>query len=108
MQNLDKYSYLLTKNRDFQKLFYAKLITFSGDWFLVVPLLGLVYELTNNALITSTVLIVQSAPMVLFSSFGSTNFIKFAKFCPWPQLWHLKNISFLTLYKYALAFVLDF
>ena len=70
MQNLDKYSYLLTKNRDFQKLFYAKLITFSGDWFLVVPLLGLVYELTNNALITSTVLIVQSAPMVLFSSFG--------------------------------------
>ena len=53
MQNLDKYSYLLTKNRDFQKLFYAKLITFSGDWFLVVPLLGLVYELTNNALITN-------------------------------------------------------
>ena len=70
MQNLDKYTYLLTKNRDFQKLFYAKLITFSGDWFLVVPLLGIVYELTNNALLTSTVLIVQSAPMVLFSSFG--------------------------------------
>ena len=41
-------------------------------------------------------------------NFGSINFIKFAKFCPWPQLWHLKNISFLTLYKYALAFVLDF
>ena len=30
-------------------------------------------------------------------SLGSTNFKKLAKFCPCPQLWHLKNISFFTL-----------
>ena len=70
MNNFEKYIYLLTKNKDFQKLFYAKFITYMGDWFLTVPLLSIIYELTNSPLITSIVLVVQSAPYVILGSFG--------------------------------------
>jgi Arabinose efflux permease len=70
MDNFDKYTFLLTKNKDFQKLFYAKFITYMGDWFLTVPLLSIIYELTNSPLITSIVLVVQSAPYVILGSFG--------------------------------------
>ena len=56
MDNFEKYTFLLTKNKDFQKLFYAKFITYMGDWFLTVPLLSIIYELTNSPLITSIVL----------------------------------------------------
>ena len=70
MDNFEKYTFLLTKNKDFQKLFYAKFITYMGDWFLTVPLLSIIYELTNSPLITSIVLVVQSAPYVLLGSFG--------------------------------------
>ena len=70
MKNFEKYSYLLSKNKDFQKLFYAKFITYMGDWFLTVPLLSIIYEITNSPLITSIVLVVQSAPYVILGSFG--------------------------------------
>ena len=70
MKNFEKYSYLLSKNKDFQKLFFAKFITYMGDWFLTVPLLSIIYEITNSPLITSIVLVVQSAPYVILGSFG--------------------------------------
>ena len=70
MENFQKYLFLLTKNSDFLKLFSARLITLGGDWLLTVPLLGIIYELTENPLITSLVLVVQSAPLFLLGSFG--------------------------------------
>jgi MFS family permease len=70
MQNLSVYKQLITKNHDFQKLFAARLITLGGDWLLTVPLLGIIYELTENPFITSLVLVVQSAPLFIFGSFG--------------------------------------
>ena len=70
MKNLDNYIQIITKNKDFQKLFAARLITLGGDWLLTVPLLGIIYELTNNPLITSLVLVVQSAPLFFLGSFG--------------------------------------
>jgi len=70
MENFQKYLFLLTKNKDFLKLFSARLITLGGDWLLTVPLLGIIYELTENPLITSLVLVVQSAPLFLLGSFG--------------------------------------
>jgi len=70
MENFQKYIYLLTKNRDFLKLFSARLITLGGDWLLTVPLLGIIYEITENPLITSLVLVVQSAPLFILGSFG--------------------------------------
>ena len=70
MKNLDNYIQIITKNKDFQKLFAARLITLGGDWLLTVPLLGIIYELTNNPLITSLVLVVQSVPLFFLGSFG--------------------------------------
>ena len=70
MENLQKYITLITKNKDFQKLFAARLITLGGDWLLTVPLLGIIYDLTDNPFITSLVLVVQSTPLFLLGSFG--------------------------------------
>ena len=70
MENFQKYISLITKNKDFQKLFAARLITLGGDWLLTVPLLGIIYDLTDNPFITSLVLVVQSAPLFLLGSFG--------------------------------------
>lgn len=70
MENLQKYITLILKNKDFQKLFAARLITLGGDWLLTVPLLGIIYDLTDNPFITSLVLVVQSAPLFILGSFG--------------------------------------
>ena len=70
MENFQKYRVLLTQNQNFRKLFAARLITLGGDWLLTVPLLGIIYELTENPFITSLVLVVQSAPLFLLGSFG--------------------------------------
>ena len=65
MENFQKYRVLLTQNQNFRKLFAARLITLGGDWLLTVPLLGIIYELTENPFITSLVLVVQSAPLFM-------------------------------------------
>lgn len=70
MENFQKYITLISKNKDFQKLFAARLITLGGDWLLTVPLLGIIYDLTDNPFITSLVLVVQSAPLFILGSFG--------------------------------------
>ena len=70
MENFQKYKVLLTQNQNFRKLFAARLITLGGDWLLTVPLLGIIYELTENPFITSLVLVVQSAPLFMLGSFG--------------------------------------
>ena len=70
MENFKKYKVLLTENKNFRKLFLARLITLGGDWLLTVPLLGIIYGLTENPFITSLVLVVQSAPLFILGSFG--------------------------------------
>jgi len=70
MENFKKYKVLLTENKNFRKLFAARLITLGGDWLLTVPLLGIIYGLTENPFITSLVLVVQSAPLFILGSFG--------------------------------------
>ena len=70
MENFQNYLILLKENKDFRKLFIARLITLGGDWLLTVPLLGIIYNLTNSPLAASLVLVVQSAPLFLLGSFG--------------------------------------
>ena len=70
MENFKKYKVLLKENQNFRKLFAARLITLGGDWLLTVPLLGIIYGLTENPFITSLVLVVQSAPLFILGSFG--------------------------------------
>jgi MFS family permease len=70
MENFKKYKVLLKENQNFRKLFAARLITLGGDWLLTVPLLGIIYGLTENPFTTSLVLVVQSAPLFILGSFG--------------------------------------
>ena len=62
--------YYLRKTKTFENYLAARLITLGGDWLLTVPLLGIIYELTENPFITSLVLVVQSAPLFMLGSFG--------------------------------------
>ena len=75
MKNFEKYSYLLSKNKDFQKLFFAKFITYMGDWFLTVPLLSIIYEITNSPLITSIVLVAAYEYFSMIANNGVGGFL---------------------------------
>jgi hypothetical protein len=58
----NRYWSLLRTNPDFRRLYLAQIISFGGDWFLTVPLLGLIYEMTGSAAATGAILAVQSLP----------------------------------------------
>jgi MFS family permease len=63
----NRYWSLLRTNPDFRRLYLAQIISFGGDWFLTVPLLGLIYEMTGSAAATGAILAVQSLPTFLMS-----------------------------------------
>jgi MFS family permease len=65
--DLRTYWALLRLNADFRRLYSSRLVSFAGDWFLVVPLLGLVYEATNSALAAAAVLAAQALPAALLA-----------------------------------------
>ncbi|HEX2844200.1 MAG TPA: MFS transporter, partial [Candidatus Limnocylindria bacterium] len=54
------YLALLRDNPSFTRLYAAQLITFAGEWFATVALLGLVLELTGSAAAASLVLVLQT------------------------------------------------
>src|SRR5213076_2960630 len=57
---------LLARNGDFRNLYLAQLISFGGDWFLLVALYGLVLRLTNSPFMASLILVAQLVPYFLF------------------------------------------
>ncbi len=67
MSHLVVYWNLVRLNPDFRRLYLARLVSFAGDWFLVVPLLGLVYETTNSPLAASAVLAALALPAALLA-----------------------------------------
>ena len=67
---LRPYLLLLRRNRSFTRLYAAQLVSFGGDWFATVALLGLALELTGSAALASLVLVLQSAPFFLASPFA--------------------------------------
>jgi MFS family permease len=67
MSHVSVYWNLVRLNPDFRRLYLARLISFAGDWFLVVPLIGLVYEATNSTLAASAVLAAQALPAALLA-----------------------------------------
>lgn len=72
MRTLSVYWNLLRHNADFRKLYVARLISFGGDWFLVVPLVGLVYEASNSAFAAASVIAVQALPALLLAPVTGT------------------------------------
>jgi predicted MFS family arabinose efflux permease len=61
------YLTLLRNNRDFTRLYAAQLISFAGDWFANVALLGLVLETTGSAAAASLVIVLQMAGFAAIS-----------------------------------------
>jgi MFS family permease len=50
---------LLRRNRDFRRAYLSSMISLGGDWFLLVALFGLVFDLTGSALAVAFLLAAQ-------------------------------------------------
>ena len=64
---LRPYLTLLRRNRAFSRLFAAQLISFAGDWFATVALLGLALEVTGSPAAASLVLVIETGTFALAS-----------------------------------------
>lgn len=64
---LRPYITLLRHNRAFSRLFAAQLISFAGDWFATVAILGLALEVTGSPAVASLFLVVQTGAFALAS-----------------------------------------
>jgi len=64
---LRPYLTLLRGNPAFSRLFAAQLISFAGDWFATVALLGLILELTGSPAVASLLLVVQTGAFAVAS-----------------------------------------
>jgi MFS family permease len=58
---------LLRRNPAFARLFSAQLISFAGDWFATVAILGLALQLTGSPAVASLLLVVQTGAFSLAS-----------------------------------------
>lgn len=58
----------ILRQRDFALLWFAGLISMTGNWTLFVALPITIYELTGSALATSAILIVRLVPMLILGS----------------------------------------
>jgi MFS family permease len=61
------YLRLLRGNSAFRRLYSAQLISFAGDWFATVALLGLVLDLTDSAAAASLVIVLQTGGFAIAS-----------------------------------------
>ncbi|GIE65465.1 MFS transporter [Actinoplanes palleronii] len=63
---------VLTRNRDFRRLFTAELVVFGADWFVMVPLLVLLPELTGHGFWGGLVLAVDTGINALLLPYTGT------------------------------------
>ncbi|MEU4157591.1 MFS transporter [Actinoplanes sp. NPDC026670] len=63
---------VLTRNRDFRRLFAAELVVFGADWFVMVPLLVLLPELTGGGTLGAMVLAVDTGILALLLPWTGT------------------------------------
>ncbi|HEX5540227.1 MAG TPA: MFS transporter [Micromonospora sp.] len=63
---------VLTRNRDFRRLFAAQLVVFGADWFVMVPLLVLLPELTGTGVWGAFVLAVDTGIVALLLPYTGT------------------------------------
>jgi MFS family permease len=68
----EPYLRLLRRNPAFSRLYAAQLISFAGDWFATVALLGLTLEVTGSPAVASLVLVVQTAAFSIASPIAGT------------------------------------
>jgi MFS family permease len=65
-----RYLDLLRRNADLRRIYLSRLVSFGGDWFLLVPMLGLVNELSGSAILTAAVFAANTLPAFLASPLG--------------------------------------
>lgn len=65
-----RYLTLLRRNPELRRLYFSRLVSFGGDWFLLVPMLGLVNELSGSAVLTAAVFAANTLPAFLASPLG--------------------------------------
>jgi MFS family permease len=63
---------VLTRNRDFRHLFTAELVLFGGDWFVLIPLLTLLPDLTGSGRWGGLVLATDMALLALLLPYTGT------------------------------------
>ncbi len=63
---------LLRTNSDVRRVYLSRIISFGGDWFLIVPLFGLVHEISGDPFLTTAVLAANSLPAFVFSPWAGT------------------------------------
>lgn len=63
---------VLTANRDFRRLFAAELVVFGSDWFVMVPLLVLLPELTGSGVWGALVLAVDTGITAVLLPYAGT------------------------------------
>ena len=63
---------VLTRNRDFAKLFAVQLVLFGGDWFVLIPLLTLLPDLTGRGLWGGLILAADMLVLALSLPYAGT------------------------------------
>ncbi|WP_174531518.1 MFS transporter, partial [Micromonospora maritima] len=63
---------VLVRNRDFRNLFLAELVVFGADWFVMVPLLVLLPQLTGSGVWGALVLAVDTGTTALLLPYAGT------------------------------------
>jgi MFS family permease len=66
------YLSLLRQNPSFTRLYAAQLISFGGDWFATVALLGLSLELTGSSALAALVLVLQTGGFAISAPIAGT------------------------------------
>ncbi|MGZ4109936.1 MAG: MFS transporter [Actinomycetota bacterium] len=61
---------LLRRNRDFRLFYIGQLVSFAGDWFLIVALSGLVLRLTRSDALVAGVFVAYNLPYGIVSFIG--------------------------------------
>lgn len=63
---------VLTRNADFRRLYFSQLIVFGADWFVMVPLLILLNDLTHKGIWGGLVLSVETGVVALLLPYAGT------------------------------------
>jgi MFS family permease len=63
---------VLTRHRDFRRLFLAELVVFGGDWFAVIPLMELLLDLTGRGFWGSVSLAADTALLAVLLPYAGT------------------------------------
>ena len=58
---------LLRRNRDFRAVFIAQVVSYMGDWFASVAMIGLVLDVTHSDLAATLVFVAQTLPSFLMT-----------------------------------------